>query len=63
MFGPGVVIVIGEGRREKSIPRITVWHHEACKVMTIGDHEGRIFLSHPNTINGFIVLLTIKYRI
>ena len=32
-----------EGRIEKSVPRITDWHHEACRVMTIGDHEGRIF--------------------
>ena len=32
-----------EGRMEKSIPRITVWHHEACLVMTNGDPEGRIF--------------------
>ena len=32
---------------EKSVPRITDWHHEACRVMTNGDHEGRIFLSHP----------------
>ena len=22
---------------------ITVWHHEACRVMTIGDPEGRFF--------------------
>ena len=26
-----------EGRIEKSVPRIAVWHHEACRVMTIGD--------------------------
>ena len=36
-----------EGGIEKSVPRITDWHHEACQVMTNGDHEGRIFLSHP----------------
>ena len=34
-----------KGRIEKSIPRITVWRHEACRVMTNGDPEGRIFLS------------------
>ena len=34
-----------EGRIEKSVPRIAVWHHEACRVMTNGDPEGRIFLS------------------
>ena len=27
----------------------TDWHHEACRVMTNGDHEGQIFLSHPHT--------------
>ena len=26
---------------EKSVPRITVWHHEACRVMTNGVHEGQ----------------------
>ena len=34
-----------EGGIEKSVPRITVWHHEVCRVMTNGDHEGRIFLT------------------
>ena len=41
-----------EGGIEKSVPRITDWHHEACRVMTIGDHEGWIFLSHPHMNNG-----------
>ena len=27
---------------EKSVPRIIDWHHEACRVMTNGDREGRI---------------------
>ena len=27
-----------EGRIEKSVSRIAVWHHEACQVMTNGDH-------------------------
>ena len=31
------------GRIENSVPRIAVWHHEACRVMTNGDCEGRIF--------------------
>ena len=47
-----------EGRIELSVPRITVWHHEACRVMTNGDPEGRIFLFHPHTNNGFFFLLT-----
>ena len=52
-----------EGGIEKSVPRITDWHHEACRLMTNGDHEGRIFLSHPHTNNGFFFLLTTKYLI
>ena len=46
-----------EGRIEKSVTRIAVWHHEACRVMTNGGPEGRIFLSYPNTNNGFCFLL------
>ena len=52
-----------EGRIEKSVPRITVWHHEACQVMTNGDSEGRIFISFSRPNNGFFFLLTIKYHI
>ena len=40
-----------EGRIGKSVPRITDWHHEACRVMTNGDHEGQIFLSYPYANN------------
>ena len=47
-----------EGRIEKSVPRIAVWHHETSPVMTNGDSEGRIFLSYPHTNNGFFFLLT-----
>ena len=32
-------------------------------MMTIGDHEGRIFLSHPHTHDGYIFLLTSKHLI
>ena len=47
---------------KKSVPHdhrlsslgITICHHEACRVMTNGDPEGRIFLSHPHTNNGFL---------
>ena len=45
-----------EGGIVKSVPRITVWHHEACRVMTNGDPEGRIFISHPHTNNGYFFL-------
>ena len=41
-----------EGRIEKSVLRIAVWHHEACRVMTNGDPEAQIFLSYPQTNNG-----------
>ena len=45
---------------EKSVPIITtIWHPEACRVMTNGDPEKQIFLSHPHTNNGFFFLLTI----
>ena len=51
------------GGIEKSIPRITDWHHKAYRVMTNGDREGQIFLSHPHTNNGFSFLLSTKYLI
>ena len=41
-----------EGGIEKS-PRFTDWHHEACRGMANRDHEGRIFISHSHTNNGF----------
>ena len=47
-----------EGRTEKSVTRIAVWHHEACRVMKNGDPEGRVFLSFPHTNNGFSFLFT-----
>ena len=47
-----------EGRIEKSALRIADWHHEACRVMTNGDHEGWIFLSYPHTHDRFFFLLT-----
>ena len=40
-----------EGRIEKSVLRITIWHHKAGRVMTNGDLEGQIFLSYPHTNN------------
>ena len=47
-----------EGRIEKSVLSIAVWHREACRVMTNGDPEGQIFLSYPQTKNGLFFLLT-----
>ena len=52
-----------EGKIEKSVQRITVWHHEACRVMTNGDLEGQIFLSYPHKNNGFFFLLTTVFYI
>ena len=57
------LLIYHEGEMEKSVPRITDWHHKACQVMTNGDREGQIFLSHPYTKNGFFNLLTTKYLI
>ena len=47
-----------EGRIEKSVRRIAVWHHEACRVMTNGYPKGRIFLSYPLKNNRLLFLLT-----
>ena len=47
-----------EGGIEKSVPRFTDWHHEACRVNTNGDPEGQIFLSYPRANNDFFLLLT-----
>ena len=49
-----------EGEIEKSVLRITFWHHEACRVMTNGDNKGRIFYFDPQTNNELIFLRTIK---
>ena len=48
-----------EGRIEKIVLRIAVCHHEACRVTTNSDREGRIFLSYHHTINELFFLLTI----
>ena len=48
----------GEGQIEKSVWRITLWHHEFCRVMTNGESEGQIFLSTSDTYHGFIFILT-----
>ena len=52
-----------ESKIEKSVPRITVWHHEACQVMTNGDPEGWIFVSYPNMNNRLFFLLTTVFFI
>ena len=45
-----------DGGIEKYVPRITVCHYEACRVMINCDSEGPIFLSHPHTNNEFFLL-------
>ena len=53
----------GWGRVEKPVPRMLVWHHKACRVMTNGDPEGWIFLSYPHTNYGFSFLFTTVFII
>ena len=48
---------------EISVPRITICHHEACRLIANGDPQGQIFRFYPDTTYGFFFLLTIKYRI
>ena len=74
-FIPGNLFIVGwvgvpykdlslcEGGIEKSVPRITNWHHKTSRLMTNGDYEGGIFLSYPHTNNGLFFLHTIKYSI
>ena len=52
-----------EGGIEKSVSRITDWHHKACGAMANGNREGRIFLSHAHTNNELFFLLSTKYCI
>ena len=43
---------------EKSVTRVTDWHHEACRVMPNSDPEWQIFLSSPYTHNRYFFLHT-----
>ena len=61
MANPIIIYHECEGRIEKSVPSIAIWHHKACQVMTNRDPEGRIFLSYPHTNNEFFFLLTSFY--
>ena len=38
-----------------------IQHYEACRIMTSDDPEGKIFLSHSHTNDGFLSLLTINF--
>ena len=57
MQRPSPASIMSEDGIEKSVTMITVWHDEACRLITNGDSEGRIFLSCPHTNNGFFFLL------
>ena len=53
-----------EGWIEKSVPRITECHHEACRMMTTCDRERRFFYpTLTRIILEYLLLLTFKYRI
>ena len=43
------------------MPRVTVWHQEACQVMSDCDPEGRVFLSVPYTHDRFFFLQTFHF--
>ena len=43
MHRPSPASVMSEGGIEKSVTRITVWHHEACRVMKDCDSEDVFF--------------------
>ena len=49
--------------RKKNLPRGSPFGITGLRVMTNGDREGRIFLSHPHTNNGFSFLHTIIYMV
>ena len=63
VWGEVIRIYECEGGIIKSVLTINVWYQESCTMMTNGDHEGQIFLSHPHTKNRIFFLLTIKYCI
>ena len=48
-----------EGRIEKSVPGIAVWHHGSCRVMTNDDPEGRIFYPTLTQIVDFLLLTAV----
>ena len=50
------------GVDRNSVPRGTAWHHEACRVMSDCDPQGRIFfLSTLHTQDGFLFLHTFHF--
>ena len=50
-----------EGEIEKSVLMLTVWHHEACRLMTNGDPEGQIFFHTLTRIIDYFFLLTFVF--
>ena len=45
---------------ENSVTRVTVWHHEACRVMPNSYLEWRNFQFAPNSHYGFFFLITLS---
>ena len=46
---------------EKCVLRVTVWHHEACRVTSDCSPEGRIFLFIPHIHDRFFFLHTFHF--
>ena len=55
----GIIRIYHEcaGGIEKYVPRITVWHHEACRVTTNGDPEGLNLFSISSSHEYWILFL------
>ena len=51
-----LLMKLAPGGIEKSVTRITNWHHEACRVMANGDHGGVDF-SIPSSHEQWILFL------
>ena len=50
--------------REKSVPRIAVWHHEACRVMTNGDpRDGFFYPTFTRIMDSFSCSPLLKKKI
>ena len=43
-----------EGGIDKSVPRITIWHHYACQVMPNGDPEGQTVITNDRFLHAIL---------
>ena len=57
---PGQYIRIHHECEDGIEKSVTDWHHEACRVVTNGDHEGQIFFYPTLTriMDSFFLLIT-----